>query len=289
LTFNRVVVHYLVSRASAQSPGGFKAFAQALHIAPLAGPRACGGMHSFQIPDSAAAWSRTMSEVTLFGFPRSVYVQMAGIVLTHKEVQYAFHDLETEMNTPSHIALHPFERVPILRHGDFTVYETSAIVSYVDDAFSGPNLTPSDPRTRARMNQWISAVNAYYYPYLIYHVSHERNVFPQLGIASDEKVVAHAMPTVETCLQTLERELAQTGQFLLGPGLSLADFYMLPIIHGFGFAPEAQEMYPRFPAIRAWRERMEALPTMQRFRAGQPARGPIEHARRWAVSHRPKY
>ena len=74
-----------------------------------------------------------MSEVTLFGFPRSVYVQMAGIVLTHKEVPYAFHDLETEMNTPSHIALHAFERVPILRHGDFTVYETSAIVAYEDD------------------------------------------------------------------------------------------------------------------------------------------------------------
>jgi superoxide dismutase len=42
---------------------------------------------------------QTMSEVTLFGFPRSVYVQMAGIVLTHKDVQYAFHDLETETTT----------------------------------------------------------------------------------------------------------------------------------------------------------------------------------------------
>ena len=75
-----------------------------------------------------------MSDVTLFGFPRSVYVQMAGIVLTHKEVPYTFHDLETEMNMDSHIALHPFERVPILRHGEFTVYETSAIVGYIDDA-----------------------------------------------------------------------------------------------------------------------------------------------------------
>jgi len=232
---------------------------------------------------------QAMSEVTLFGFPRSVYVQMAGIVLTHKQVQYAFHDLETEMNTPSHIALHPFERVPILRHGDFTVYETNAIVSYVDDVFDGPNLTPSDPQMRAHMNQWISAVNAYYYPYLIYHVSHERNVFPQLGIASDEKVVAYAMPKVEICLQTLERELLRTGDFLIGPDLSLADFFMLPIIHGFGFAPEAQAMYPRFPSICAWRERMEALPTMKRFRAAQPPRGPIEHARRWVVSHRPKY
>ena len=230
-----------------------------------------------------------MSDVTLFGFPRSVYVQMAGIVLTHKEVPYTFHDLEAEMNTPTHSALHPFERVPILRHGDFTVYETAAIVAYVDDAFDGPRLTPEGPQARARMNQWISAVNGYYYPYLVYHVSHERNVFPQLGIPSDEKVIAHAMPKVETCLKVLEGELSRSGEFLLGLQLSLADLFMLPIIHAFGFAPEAKEMYPRFPSICAWRERMEALPTMKRFRAVQPQRAPIEHARRWVDGHRPKY
>ena len=229
-----------------------------------------------------------MPDITLFGFPRSVYVQMAGIVLTHKEVAYAFHDLETAMNTPSHIALHPFERVPILQHGDFVVYETAAIVGYIDDVFDGPKLTPADPRERARM-KWISAVNGYYYPYLIYHVSHERNVFPQLGISSDEKVVAHALPKVEVCLQVMERELSHGNEFLLGSELSLADFYMLPIIHAFGFAPEAQTMYPKHPAICAWRERMECLPTMKRFRAAQSPRTPIEHARRWATSHRPKY
>src|SRR5262249_12263503 len=109
--------------------------------------------------------------------------------------------------------------------------ETSAIVGYVDEVFGFCRLTPSDPQLRARMNQWSSVVNGYYYPYLIYHVSHERNVFPQLGIPSDEAVVA----------------------------------------------------------ICAWRERMESLPTMKRFRAAQPPRGPIEHARRWVVSHRPKY
>jgi glutathione S-transferase len=230
-----------------------------------------------------------MPDVTLYGFPRSVYVQMAGIVLTHKDVPYAFHDLETEMNTSSHLALHPFERVPILKHGDFVVYETAAIVGYVDDAFDGPKLTHADPKQRARMQQWISAVNGYYYPYLIYHVSHERNVFPQLGIPSDESVVAHAMPKVKVCLDVLERALADSNEFLLGRNVSLADFYMLPIIHGFGFSPEAQAMYPKLPAIRAWRERMEALPTMQRFRGAQPPRGGIEHARRWVESHRPKY
>ena len=86
-------------------------------------------------------------------------------------------------------------------------------------------------------------------PYLIYHVSHERNVFPQLGISSDDKVVAHAMPKVEVCLRVLERELGSENEFLCGSALSLADFYMLPIVHAFGFAPEGQAMYPTFPGL----------------------------------------
>jgi glutathione S-transferase len=140
------------------------------------------------------------------------------------------------------------------------------------DVFDGPKLTPDDPQRRGRMHQWISAVNGYYYPYLIYHISHERNVFPQLGISSDEKVIAHAMPKVEICLQVLQPELSNSGEFLLGRQLSLADFFLLPIIHAFGFAPEAQALYPNLPAICAWRERMEALPTLKRFRAAQPPR-----------------
>src|SRR5262249_48419758 len=99
--------------------------------------------------------------------------------------------------------------VPILQHGDFTVYETSAIVTYLDDTFPNPSLQPESVRDRARMNQWISAVNSYYYPYMIYHVSHERNVFPELGIPSDEKVVAHALPKIEVGLTVAERALAR--------------------------------------------------------------------------------
>ena len=45
-------------------------------------------------------------------------------------------------------------------------------------------------------------------------------------------------------------------------------------------------MYASFPVVQAWRERMEALPTVQRLRAGQPRIWPpIEHARKWPDSH----
>jgi len=230
-----------------------------------------------------------MSEPILYGFPRSTFVNIVRLILTHKDVAYGFHDLEPVMGKPEHLALHPFDRVPILRHGDFTVYETSAIVSYVDEAFAGPRLTPQDVRARGRMNQWISAVNSYYYPYMIYHVTHERIVFPELGIATDEKVVAHALPKVELGLGVLERELSDGRDYLLGSELSIADFYLLPSTFAFSLTEEGRTLYPKFPAFCRWRERIENLPTTKKLRASLPPREPIAHAREWAVSHRPKY
>jgi hypothetical protein len=113
---------------------------------------------------------------------------------------------------------------------------------------------------------------------MIYHVSHERNVFPQLGIPPDEKVVAHALPKIEIALQVLERQLAHGQGFLLSAEVGLADYYLLPSTYAFGLAPEAKAMYADLPAVRGWRERMEALPTVQRFRAAQPPRAPIAQA-----------
>jgi len=230
-----------------------------------------------------------MPDPIVYGFPRSTFVNIVRLVLTHKEVPYTFHDLEPEMGKPSHLTLHPFNRVPILRHGNFTVYETSAIVTYIDETFPRLPLQPRDIPGRARMDQWISMVNSYYYPYMIYHVTHERLVYPELGIASDEKVVAHALPKVELGLQVAERQLEHAKDYLLGDELTLADFYLLPSTFAFSLTEEGKTMYPKYPAFCSWRERMEALPSVRKYRAALPSRTPIEHAREWAVSHRPKY
>jgi glutathione S-transferase len=230
-----------------------------------------------------------MSETIVYGFPRSTFVNIVRLVLTHKNVAYRFEDLEPVMGRSEHLALHPFNRVPIFRHGDFTVYETRAIVGYIDEVFAGARLTPQNPHARARMNQWIGVVDSYVYPYMIHHVTHERLVFPELGIASDEKVVAHALPKVENALVAIERELADGRDYLLGPELSIADFYLLPSTFAFSLTEEGKAMYPKYPAFCRWRERMESLPTTQKLRAILPPRAPIAHAREWAHSHRPRY
>src|SRR5436189_5297643 len=230
-----------------------------------------------------------MADITVFGFPHSSFVHIAQLVLAHKDVPYRFHDLEPDMGSSKHLALHPFDRVPILQHGDFVLYETSAIVAYLEELFPTPALQPDTPQGRARMNQWISAINSYYYPYMIYNLTHELIVVPELGIASDEKVVAHAMPKVELALGVVERELSHGDKYLLGSSLTLADFYLLPSTFALGLTEQGKAMYRNFPAFCRWRDRIEELPTTRKLRASLPPRAPIAHAREWANSHRPKY
>ena len=155
--------------------------------------------------------------------------------------------------------------MPILRHGDFhALRDERHRQLYLEELLPRPRAAAGYAiEGRARMNQWISAVNSYYYPYMIYHVSHERNVFPELGIPSDEAVVAHALPKIEVGLQVAERQLSHGQGFLLGSEVTLADYYLMPSTHSFGRTPEGKTMYASFPLVQAWRERMEALPTVR--------------------------
>src|SRR5437879_12548414 len=143
---------------------------------------------------------RAMDTITLYGFQRSTYVNVARLVLTAKGVPFLFHDTEAGVYGEGHARRHPFGRVPVLQHGGFWLYETSAIALYVDEAFAGPCLQPVEARKRAKMHQWISSLGAYYYPYIVFYLVHERVVFPELGIAADEAVVAAALPRIERAL-----------------------------------------------------------------------------------------
>jgi glutathione S-transferase len=228
----------------------------------------------------------TADEVILYGFHRSTYVSVARLVLHAKGVPFRFHDVENEIYDRVHLERHPFGRVPALQHGDFWLYETSAIALYVEEAFTGPRLLPSDVQRRARCHQWISNVNAYFYPYMIYYLVHERTVFADLGIPQDEEVVAVALPKIDRALLVMEDALAD-DPYIVGDAPTLADYFLLPTLTALGFTAEGKVRLGRSPRVLAWLARMAGLPAVVSFRLTLPPRAPIEHARRWVLEHRP--
>ena len=128
-------------------------------------------------------------------------------------------------------------------------------------------------------------------PNIAFHLGHERLIYPALGIKPDEKIVSVALPKIAVALDVMERELAHGRAYLVGDLPTLADFFMLPTMTTLGLTGEGHGMLAAKPRIAAWKARMEALPSVIEVRSTvAPHIGkPVEHARAWVSSHRPRY
>src|SRR6185312_6044135 len=98
-----------------------------------------------------------MSRVEIIGFPQSTYVRVVRMACEEKGIPYDL--IPVRPHAPEVEAIHPLGKVPAMRHGDLTLCESKAIVSYLDRVFDGPKLIPEDPRRAAEVEQWVSLVN----------------------------------------------------------------------------------------------------------------------------------
>ena len=108
-----------------------------------------------------------MADPVIYGPAFSTYVRSVRLALEEKGAPYRLEEiniLEGAHQTPEHRARHPFAKVPAFEHDGFELYETAAMMRYVDETFAGPSLQPDDPPARAPMTQVHSLMNAYAYP-----------------------------------------------------------------------------------------------------------------------------
>jgi len=98
-----------------------------------------------------------MPELEIIGAPQSNYVWTVRIAAAEKGVPYKFTPLAPHSAEVG--AIHPFGKIPVMRHGDLELFESKAICTYIDRTFDGPPLMPADARGAALVEQWISSVN----------------------------------------------------------------------------------------------------------------------------------
>jgi glutathione S-transferase len=191
--------------------------------------------------------------VELYGYQCSVYSWIARLALEEKGASY--HWIEINPFAPdvpeSYVALHPFKRVPALIHDNFQIYETGAITRYVDEAFPGPSLQPTDPRHRARCSQFLSIIDSYVYWPLVRQVFSHRVFRPRLGRSSDATELQKGLDAAPVVLAALERLVADT-EYLCGVDLSLADIHLAPMIGYFAMAEEGEVLLKRHRKLSHW-------------------------------------
>jgi glutathione S-transferase len=209
----------------------------------------------------------------IIGSSRSTYTRAVCMVCEEKGIEYVL--TERMLRAPEVLAIHPFGKMPVLRHGDFALCESKAIATYLDRGFPGPPLIPSDPRLAALTEQWVSLVNTVMDRTLIrtYISAH---IAPKTSDGKPDRAAIEAvMPAVREQLGILDRAVASTG-FLVGDQFTFADVNLLPILHRVGQFPEGAAALAAAIHLAAYYDTHAARPSFVRT---DPPPGPPRRAK----------
>lgn len=209
-----------------------------------------------------------MAKPEIIGSLRSTYTRVVCLVCEEKGIDYTLS--ETPLRAAELFAIHPFGKMPVLRHGDLTLFESKAIATYLDGAFPGPRLIPTEPRPAALLEQWVSFVNTavdrtVIRTYLFAYIA------PKTADGSpDRATIAAVLPELRQQVAVLDKAVAATGH-LVGTELTFADLNLLPLLHRLGQAPEGAEALAGATHLAAYYARHAARPS---FRRTMPLPGP---------------
>src|ERR1700692_1138542 len=165
-----------------------------------------------------------MSEFIVHSIPGSPFGRAVLTTLEEKGARYCFSPLAPGgLRSPEHLARHPFGRVPVLEHDGFLLYETQAILRYLDRMLPSPALTPADAGRAAHMDQAMNVNDWYLFQGVGNVIGFHRVVGPRVaGRKPDEAAIEAAMPKAAAVFAELARLLGDQPWFA-GETVSLAD------------------------------------------------------------------
>lgn len=200
----------------------------------------------------------------VYGPAYSTYVRTVRLAFEEKGAPYELVEVDMmggKHKSPEHLARNPFGVVPGFAHDGFDLYETEAVVRYVDEVVPGPSLVPGDAKGRARMSQLIGINDSFGYPATIGKLFWQRAIVPMMGGQADERIVEDSLPRIALCLAEAER-LMGDGPWLAGPAISLADLMWAPVIAYMTMTPESEALMAGRPGLARWWQAMSARPSM---------------------------
>ena len=205
-----------------------------------------------------------MTDMIVHSIPGSPYGRAVLVALEEKRAAYRLVPVSLKtLRSPEHRARHPFGRIPVLEHGDFRLYETQAILRYLDRILPGPPLTPPEPRSAARMDQLMNVNDWYLFQGAGNVIAFQRVVAPRLmGLTPDETAIAAAMPKAHLVFDALARELAD-GAYFGGDSVSLADLMIAPQLDFFAGTLEWPSLTANNSNLVRWMERMNGRSSMR--------------------------
>jgi glutathione S-transferase len=161
-----------------------------------------------------------------------------------------------DLKHPEYLAQNPNGKVPVFVDGDFSLWESRAIMQYVASKKAGNTLWPSDPKRQADIARWqfweashlSKGTGAYAFEKLF------KKIFMKLD--ADPVALAAGEKEWHTFAPVLEAQLAKR-KWITGDDLTLADFSVGAC---FSYAEPSGLPWDKYPNVIAWWSRLGEVP-----------------------------
>lgn len=157
-----------------------------------------------------------------------------------------------ENKTPEFLKLNPFGKIPVIKDGDFALFESNTIARYLAQRESS-NLYPKDLRRRSVVDQWMdfsvihigAAVGRVFFNQVLYKI---------FGGERDERSLKDGLGFLKRFLPILEQQIGQE-KYLAGPEMTLADISLLASLDVSEVSSISLDPYPQ---INEWQKKLMA-------------------------------
>ncbi len=213
-----------------------------------------------------------MLKPEVIGSTRSTCTRVVRMVCEEKGIDYVL--TEAELGAPEILAIHPFGKMPVMRHGDVELFESKAIATYLDRRFPGLSLFPSEPVPAALAEQWVSVVNTLVDRTLIrtYLLAYAA---PKTADGKpDRQAIEAVTPALREQIGVLDKAVARTG-YLVDDQYTFADINLMPILYYMRLVPEGAEALSHATNLAAYYDRHAVRPS---FVNTTPPAGPPRRA-----------
>jgi len=178
--------------------------------------------------------------------PFSTFSRRVRIALIEKNIECEL--VEVDMMARAHrgeayLKLNPYGRVPTLEEDGFVLYESTAILEYLEATHPQPPLVPGDARGRALVAMHMKLCDL--------QLARQTGtiIFPKRFLPKerwDEAAMAQAKKEIEKHLAILDAQLANKS-YLVGDRYSLVEVCYTPFVEFFPL----MEIAP-LPNVAAW-------------------------------------
>jgi glutathione S-transferase len=201
-----------------------------------------------------------MDPIRVVGVNFSNFVQSTLLALKEKGVAYELVPPPSALKEPAHLALHPWGKIPVLLLDDGPLYETTAILHWIDRALPGRALMPAEPLAAARTEQWMSAIICYLDVHAIRQIGSPMFFASRRGEAFEPPPAA--LEALDRDLTVFEAALGN-GPFLGGDEPNLADLLLAPIVNAIALMPQTRPMLYMRPALTGFLAAVHARPSSE--------------------------